>query len=354
MESPNPRLVQDALAQVVSGQHLDESVAAELMNAVMNGEVSAGQLGALLAGLRLNGVTTDEVTGFARSLRKHVIPVEVDGGRGFVDTCGTGGGGGDTFNISTAAALVAAGAGARVVKHGNRSVTSRSGSADVLEALGVVADLPAESVARSIAEAGIGFMFAPRFHPGFRHAGPVRKEIGFGTVFNMLGPITNPAGVRRQVIGVSDPTFAPVLAGALANLGAERVLVVHSSEGIDEIGLSGVTYVTEFDSQQGQLRSYEITAEEFGLRPSPVSDLEGGDPAENATIIRKVLDGAAGPHRDVVVVNAAAALYAAGLAESIGTAIPMAQDSIDRGLAKVALARFAETTQRLGAGLIEN
>ncbi len=347
MVSTDPKFIQTTLAQVVSGHDLPESVASEVMNAVMKGEVSSAQLGALLAGLKLKGVTTAEVTGFARALRQHVVPVRAVEGLGLVDTCGTGGGGGDTFNISTAAALVAAGAGARVAKHGNRSVTSRSGSADVLEALGVVADLPPEAVETSIAETGIGFMFAPRFHPGFRHAGPVRKEIGFGTIFNMLGPITNPAGVRRQVVGVSDPAFVRILAATLANLGAERVLVVHSSEGIDEIGLAGFTHVAEFDRDHSELREYEIWSEQFGLPAVSADAYRGGNPDENASIIRSVLDGAEGPHRDVVVMNAAAALYAAGLADSIAAAIPLAQDSIDGGRAKAVLAHFAETTQRL-------
>lgn len=348
IEPPGQMTAQSALRAVVGGRMLAEVEAAAVMDAIMMGDVTPALIGGLLTALRMRGETVDEVTGFARVLRKHVQPVVVlDDGVPMVDTCGTGGDAAGTFNISTTAALVVAGAGVRVAKHGNRSVTSNCGSADVLEALGVAIELPGEAVAASIKEAGIGFMFAPAYHPGFRHAGPTRREIGIRTVFNVLGPMTNPAGVRRQIIGVSAPAMARVMAEALANLGSDRVLVVFSPEGLDELGLEAPSRITEFDREQETVRSYEFGPEDAGLSRAPATALAGGSAEANAQIVRAVLGGEPGPRRDVVLLNAGAALYAAGIAPDIAEGVVLARKSIDSGAADVSLARFVATTQTL-------
>ncbi len=339
---------QVALRAVVEGQTLTEVEAAAVMDAIMLGDVTPAQIGALLTALRMRGETVDEVTGFARALRTHVQPVHVpDDGVPIVDTCGTGGDGAGTFNISTTAALVVAGAGVRVAKHGNRSVTSKCGSADVLEALGVAIELPGDAVAASINDAGIGFMFAPAYHPGFRHAGPSRREIGIRTVFNVLGPMTNPAGVRRQIIGVSAPGMAKIMAEALANLGSERVLVVFSPEGLDELGLGAPSQITEFDRTIGSVRTYQFGPEDAGLPRAATADMAGGSADDNAQILRAVLGGELGPQRDVVLLNAGAALYAADVAPDIAEGVALARKSIDSGAAAASLARFVATTQKL-------
>lgn len=337
----------DAIRAIVDGKHLTEEQATLTMDGIMQGEVSPAQIGSLVTALRMRGETVDEITGFARSLRRHVNQVLIPDGPPMIDTCGTGGDGAGTFNISTTAALIVAGAGVRVAKHGNRSVTSRCGSADVLETLGVAIELPPEDVAQSIQDAGIGFMFAPLYHPGFRHAGPTRREIGIRTVFNMLGPMTNPAGTRRQIIGVSVPSAAPLLAESLSRLGSERVLVVYSPEGLDELGLGAPNHVAEFDRRTGKLTHYTIDAGDVGLKMAPSAELAGGTADENANIVRSILDGETGPRRDAAVFNAGAGLYVAGTVRDIAGGVRLAEATIDSGHARAALDRFISVSQAL-------
>lgn len=337
----------DAIRMLVDGHHLSENQAGATMDAIMQGEVSPSQIGSLLTALRMRGETVDEITGFVRSLRRHVNLVSIPDGRPVIDTCGTGGDGAGTFNISTAAALIVAGAGIRVAKHGNRSVTSRCGSADVLETLGVAIELQPDQVTESVQDAGIGFMFAPLYHPGFRHAGNTRREIGIRTVFNTLGPMTNPAGTRRQVIGVSVPSAAPLLAGALSRLGSERVLVVYSPEGLDELGLGEPNQVVEFDRASGKVTQYTITAQEVGLKPAPCSELAGGSADDNARILRLILDGETGPRRDAALFNAGAGLYVAGEVQDISEGVRLAANVVDSRRAKSTLDRFITVSQAL-------
>jgi anthranilate phosphoribosyltransferase len=337
----------DAIRIIVEGGTLTEQQATEVMDGIMRGEVTPAQIASLLTALRMRGETAEEITGFARALRRHVQTVEAPGDLPLVDTCGTGGDSSGTFNISTTAALVIAGAGVRVAKHGNRSVTSHCGSADVLEALGVAIELPPDRVAASIREAGIGFMFAPAYHPGFRHAGPTRREIGVRTAFNLLGPMTNPAGTRRQIIGVSVPSAARLLAEALARLESDRVLIVYSPEGLDELGLGAESYVVEYDRAAGSLREYAIGPESVGLGRAGVDELAGGDATANAAMTRGVLEGQPGPRRDVVLFNAGAGLYASGAAADIREGVALAREAIESGRALDALDRFIAVTQRL-------
>ena len=337
----------DAIRAVIEGELLTEQQATEVMDGIMKGDVSAPQIASLITALRMRGETVDEITGFARALRRHVQAVSVPQDLPIVDTCGTGGDGAGTFNISTTAALVISGAGVRVAKHGNRSVTSICGSADVLEALGVVIELSADLVAESIREVGIGFMFAPAYHPGFRHAGPARREIGIRTVFNLLGPMTNPAGTRRQIIGVSVPAAAPLLAEALSRLGSERVLIVYSPEGLDELGLGQDSHIVEYDHAKGEIEQYSIGPRDVGLQMADASELVGGAATDNALISRAVLSGELGPRRDVVLFNAGAGLYAAGVVRDIGEGVRLAEATVDCGRALATLDRFIDLTQQL-------
>ncbi|MCC6944320.1 MAG: anthranilate phosphoribosyltransferase [Thermomicrobiales bacterium] len=340
----------EAIKTIVEGGVLTEEQAADVMDAIMQGEATPSQIASIITALRVRGETVDELTGFARALRSHVQRVAAPDDRPIVDTCGTGGDGGGTFNISTTAALVIAGAGVRVAKHGNRSVTSQSGSADVLEALGVTIDLPPDAVAASIRDAGIGFMFAPSYHPGFRHAGPTRREIGVRTVFNFLGPMTNPAGLRRQIIGVSTPAAAAMMAEALGRLGSERVLIVYSPEGLDELGLGEESHVVEFDADRGGATEYTIGPEAVGLKRANAAALAGGDAAHNAGITRRILAGERGSMRDVVLFNAGAGLYAAGVVDSIAQGVELAAATIDSGQAAEALERFVVATSQHAGG----
>lgn len=337
----------DAIRTVVEGGYLTESQATSVMDGIMKGEVTPAQIAALLTALRMRGETADELTGFARALRGHVQAVTVPDDRPVIDTCGTGGDAMGTFNISTTAALVVAGAGVRVAKHGNRSVTSACGSADVLEALGVSIELAPEEVAESIRSAGIGFMFAPAYHPGFRHAGPTRREIGVRTVFNYLGPMTNPAGPRRQIIGVSVPAAARMMAEALGRLGSDRVLVVYSPEGLDELGLGAESHIVEYDRERGEAIEYTLGPEQVGLRSGTVDDLSGGGAQENAEISRKVLEGEEGAKLDVVLFNAGAGLYAAGVVDNVSQGVELARDTVKSGKAAEALERFVAVTRQL-------
>lgn len=316
-----------ALASVVEGRTLSIDEARAAMGAVMDGEATSAQLAALLVALRMRGETIEELAGFAAAMRDRVV--RVDAPKGTIDTCGTGGDASGTFNISTAAALVVAAAGVPVAKHGNRAITSRSGSADVLEALGVRTNHDAVSAGVALRHLGFAFLFAPGFHPAMRHAGPTRREIGVRTAFNLLGPLTNPAGARRQVVGVGDPAAAPRIAEVLRLLGAERAFVVHG-DGLDELPLdgSGVLYDVSAD---GVIRR-AVDARALGLSRAATSALAGGDPEANARLLEAVLRGESGARRDVVLLNAGAALLAAGRTETLESGIELAALTIDAGL----------------------
>ncbi|MCO5222647.1 MAG: anthranilate phosphoribosyltransferase [Thermomicrobiales bacterium] len=337
--------IKQAIRKVVDGDDLTFDEAGKAMDQIMLGEATPAQIASLLTAMRVRGETVDEIAGFAHAMRGHARQVQLPADVIAVDTCGTGGDHSGTFNISTTAAFVIAGSGVNVAKHGNRSVTSACGSADLLEALGVAIELEPDHVAAVIDEAGIGFMFAPAYHPGFRHAGPVRREIGIRTVFNLLGPMVNPANVKRQLIGVGDGSVSARLAAAQDRLGAERVLFVHSSEGFDEFGLGGPSAVTEFDRERG-VRSYEIDAVDFGLGRAPAEAVMGGDANRNVEITSSVLNGQPGPYRDVVVLNAGAGLYAAGRAESIADGIAIANATLDSGAALAALEAMIAASNR--------
>jgi anthranilate phosphoribosyltransferase len=331
----------DAIEQLLQNKPLTRDQARDVMDQVMAGEVTTGQLAGLLIALRAKGETVDEMTGFVESMRSHATPLEVPAGT--IDTCGTGGDRAGTFNISTAAALVAAGAGIPVAKHGNRAASSRCGSADVLEALGVDITLGADGVRRCIDAAGIGFCFAPSFHPAMRHAGPARRELGVRTVFNVLGPLANPGRVRRQALGVGAPTLAPLMIRVLQDLGHERALVFYGEDGLDELTTTAPSRV--FELKDSHVTEYELDPKDLGLGRSQPQDLKGGTPAENAALLRQVLDGEAGPRREVVVLNAAAAILAAGKADDWGPAIARARDSLDSGKAMQALSRLVEASK---------
>jgi anthranilate phosphoribosyltransferase len=320
--------VRAALAAVIDGRTLTMAEAHEAMGSVMDGEATPAQLAALLVALRMRGETIEELAGFAAAMRDRVVRVEAPDGT--IDTCGTGGDRSGTFNISTAAALVVAAAGVPVAKHGNRAITSQSGSADVLEALGVRTDHNAASAAAALREHGFAFLFAPSFHPAMKHAGPTRREIGVRTAFNLLGPLTNPAGARRQVVGVADPATAPRLADVLRLLGVERAFVVHG-DGLDELPLdgSGVLYHASPD----EVVRHVIDAKALGLPAAPTSALAGGDPSTNARLIEAILHGESGARRDVVLLNAAAGLLAAGRVEKLEEGLELAALTIDAGLA---------------------
>lgn len=338
--------IKHAIRKVVDGESLSFDEAVQAMDQIMRGEATPAQIAALLTAMRIRGETVDEIAGFASTMRAHARQVALPVDTVAVDTCGTGGDHSGTFNISTTAAFVIAGSGIKVAKHGNRSITSACGSADLLEALGVAIELEPEQVAAVIDEAGIAFMFAPAFHPGFRHAGPVRREIGIRTIFNILGPMTNPARVKHQLIGVGDGTVAGRLAAAQERLGSERVLFVHSSEGFDEFGLGGPSHVTEYDRSYGVQR-YEVDATALGLVAAPASAVMGGDIDRNVAITRSVLSGQPGPHLDIVLLNAGAGIYAAGVADSIAEGIEIARESIVTGAAATSLEQLVVSSNRV-------
>ena len=300
------------------------------MSEIMSGQASPVQIASFLVAMRMKGETIAEVTEFARVMREHVVRVPATT-RPLVDTCGTGGDAIKTFNVSTAAAFVAAGAGVAVAKHGNRSVTSKCGSADVLEALGVRFDLPPEAVARCVDEIGIGFMFAPAYHPAMKHAAPIRRELGLRTVFNALGPLTNPAGAEAQLLGVYAPELTELHASVLRNLGSQRAFVVHGIGGLDELSTLGETRVTEL--RDGELRTYHLAPEELGLKRARAEQVQGRTPEENAELLMSVLRGEDGPAREIVLLNAAAAIAAGGKAGTLAEAMPAAADAVDSGAA---------------------
>jgi len=341
--------VAQAIARIAAGDSLTEAAAHLVMNQVMDGEATPSQISALITSMRMKGETVDEIVGFARAMREHATPVRPSV-KGYIDTCGTGGDGLHTFNISTTTAFVVAGAGVPVAKHGNRAVSSAAGSADVLESLGIDISLGAGDMGRCIDEAGVGFLFAQSLHSSMRHAGPTRAEIGIRTVFNILGPLTNPAGAARQLLGVYDARLAPVMAEVAGRLGAERVLVVHGHPGMDEVSGSGPTTVAEFDAAAGGgVRVYEIAPEQVGIARGTLADIAGGDAAENAGIVRAILGGEHGARRDVVLLNAAAALLAAGKADDLAHGVALARESLDSGRALSSLEALAAVSQRLGA-----
>ena len=339
-----------ALQKAASGETLSIGEAERALGEIMAGNASPSVTAALLTALRVRGESVSEIAGFARSMRRFAQKVETPGGYAdtLVDTCGTGGDSKGTLNISTGAAFVARGAGAPVAKHGNRSATSKSGSADVLEALGAGIELGPEAVSLSMAETGIGFMFARTHHPAMRHVAPVRAELPFRTVFNLLGPLTNPAGAKRQLVGVFSEGYVRPMAEALAELGAARAMVAHGADGMDEITVTDRTHVAEVSG--GDISEYELTPEGMGLTRHEPAGLLGGDAHENARILRDVLLGEPGAARDVTLANAGAAIYVAGLASSVEEGVALAAESVDSGAARESLEAFIKTTRRL-AGL---
>ena len=329
--------------RLLAGEDLGREGAAEVLDAVMSGEVDPIQTGAFLIALRAKGETASELAGLASVVRSRSEPVRITSAP-LVDTCGTGGGR-STFNVSTAVAFVVAGAGIAVAKHGNRSATSRSGSADVLEALGARIDLTPDAVAECVERVGVGFMFAPLHHPAFRHIGPVRKALGVRTIFNLLGPLTNPAGVRRQVIGVSDRDYVERIAHALGQLGAEHALVVSSDDGLDEVSTSAPTNVAEVTSDG--IRTWRIDPAELGLAPAIPAEIAGGEPDENAAVIMAALERGTGSAADLIALNAAAAILVSGRALTLADALDAARESITSGGARERLAQFVAVTNEL-------
>ena len=328
-----------AIRKLAARGSLTEDEAADAFDVIMAGEGTAAQVAALLIGLRVKGETTEEVAGAARALRAAMVRLDAPMPDSLVDTCGTGGGAVTTFNISTAAALLAAGAGVRIAKHGNRSFTSACGSADVLEALGVRIEAPIATMRRALDDAGIVFMFAPQMHPAMRHVGPIRRELAIPTVMNVVGPLANPAMAGRQVVGVAEPSRLPLLAGALAALGTEHALVVHGEPGMDEISPLGPTQVLEV--RGGTVREWRIDPAEHGVVDAPLADLAGGGPADNARIVTEVLGGGGPPAaRAAVLLNAAAAIYVSGLATDFAGGVSVAREALDAGRGLDALERL--------------
>jgi anthranilate phosphoribosyltransferase len=338
----NPILT-EAIDALAGGRDLEAERTAAVLAEIMAGNASEVQTAAVLIALRTKGETVDEIVGLATTMRRLATPVTT-GRDDLIDTAGTGGGR-PTFNVSTTAALIAAGAGCAVAKHGNRSATGLSGSADLLEALGVRIDLRPEAVARCIERAGFGFMFAPAHHGATRFVVPVRKELAVRTIFNFLGPLTNPAGATRQVIGVSDPAFLETMAGALARLGARKALVVSSADGLDEMSTAGTTRVVEVDDSE--LHAYDVAPEDVGLRRARPGDVGGGTPEANADTTRRILAGERGPHRDLAALNAGAAIYVAGRAGSLADGVRDAEAALDDGRAAAALERLVAATREL-------
>ena len=336
-------MLRDSLRKAAGGESLTEGEAERALEQIMEGNVSPESTAALLTALRVKGEAVSEIVGFARAMRRFAAAVQAP--PGVVDTCGTGGDAKGTINVSTAAAFVARGAGVVIAKHGNRAATSRAGSADVLEALGAEIELEPEQVSRCIEEAGIGFMFARTHHPAMRFVAPVRAELPFRTIFNLLGPLTNPAGAKRQLVGVFGAAFVRPVAEALRDLGAERALVVHGADGMDEITTSAETVVAEVSD--GDLKEYEVSPEDFGLRRHAPDGLLGGDAHLNARILRDVLSGReTGAARDVILLNAGAAIFVSGETDTIEEGVREAEASIETGAAEGALEDFVKATRR--------
>ncbi len=345
-------MLHETLLKVVAKKDLSRSEAEGAMEEILSGRATDAQIVALLSGLRAKTETLDEIVGFATAMRRHAKPIfppnHTGADEALVDTCGTGGDGSGTFNVSTVAAFVVAGAGVRVAKHGNRSISSRCGSADVLEQLGARIDIPTASVARSIESVGIGFLFAPAVHAATRYAIAARRELKARTVFNLLGPLTNPAGTSAQVVGVYDRGVTQLMAQALGELRVHRAFVVHGDDGLDEISISGGTHIAEL--RDGRVRSFTVTPRDFGLRGAPLEAIRGGDAKQNAEIVHKILGRSIlyrdhGPHREIVLANAAAALVAAGRAANFLEGVRLAADSIDSGAARERLDAFVAFSQ---------
>jgi anthranilate phosphoribosyltransferase len=343
MTSGSSELLTRAIDTLANGHDLSLEEAAAVLSEIMAGHASEIQIAAFLIALRTKGETVDELAGLARTMRDFAARVEVSDDD-LLDTAGTGGGR-RTFNVSTTAALIAAGAGCTVAKHGNRSATGLSGSADVLEALGARIDLAPDAVAQCIERVGFGFMFAPAHHQATRYVVPVRRELAVRTIFNFLGPLTNPAGATRQLVGVSDPAYLETMAGALARLGTRHAVLVRGEDGVDELSICAPTTVVEVLGSE--LKRFTIAPEEVGLRRAPEAAVPGGDPEENAAITRHILDGEAGAARDLAVLNAGAAIYAGGRAESLEAGVRAAEQAIDSGAARAAMAGFVEQTREL-------
>jgi anthranilate phosphoribosyltransferase len=341
--------LREALAKLVLGENLTREEARAAMRTLVDGEATPSQIAAFAIALRMKGETPEEIAGLAEVMRGAATRVEA--GDDEVDVVGTGGDGAGTFNISTLSALVVASAGGRVAKHGNRSITSACGAADFLEAIGIAIDLPPQAVARCVDETGFGFMFAPQYHPAMHHAIVPRREIGVRTVFNILGPLTNPAGARRQLTGVAVSGLGETLARVLDLMGARHALVVHGQDGLDEISVCAPTQVHEV--RNGELRAYVIEPEQFGLERRSIDAVRGGTVDANVRMSQAVLDGARGPSRDVVLLNAGAALYVAGLAESIADGIVRAGDELDSGRAREKVAQVIAASQRIKTAVAE-
>jgi len=327
------------LARLAAGERLSEADSAAAFDAMMSGDATPSQMGAFLMALRMRGETVEEITGAARTMRAKALPI--DAPKGAIDTVGTGGDNAGTFNISTAAALVVAGAGVPVAKHGNRNFSSKSGSADILAALGVNLDAGVGAVQRAMHEAGIGFLMAPKYHSATRHVGPTRAELGTRTIFNLLGPISNPAGAKRQLVGVFAPAWVRPIAEVLGKLGSERAWVVHG-DGLDELTTTGVSFVAEL--KDGKVEAFEVTPEDAGLKRASLAALKGGEPAENAAKLRALLEGEEGALRDIVLLNAAAALIIAGKAPDLRAGVALAAKAIQSGAAKTALDKLVAIT----------
>jgi anthranilate phosphoribosyltransferase len=337
-------MIKESIAALIERQSLTFEQASGAMEEIMGGTATPGQIGAFLTALASKGETADEIAGMASIMRARATPVKLSGPA--IDIVGTGGDGSGSFNISTAACFVAAGAGLKVAKHGNRGATSQCGAADLLEALGVKIALKPESVTKCVEEVGIGFMFAPAYHPAMKYAAPVRKEIGIRTVFNILGPLTNPAQVDYMLLGVAGEEIGQKMAAVLHRLGIQHALVVHGRDGLDEISISDKTVVWDITTEKVSL-PYDVSPESFGVKKARKNAIRGGAPPENAATLHRILDGATGPLRDTVIMNAAAALIAGNATTYIKEAVSLAQDSIDSGRAREVLNKFVELTQRL-------
>jgi len=329
------------LNKIIENNNLPFSEAQSCMNKIMSGSFTSAQIAALVTALRMKGETIDEIAGFVQAMRQGAVKVS-NVPQNVVDTCGTGGTKLDTFNISTASAFVAAGAGVVIAKHGNRSASSKSGSADVLESLGVNINITPEKEAEALEKIGISFLFARAHHPALKHAGPTRKEIGVRTIFNMIGPMTNPAGAKTQLMGVFSGVETEKIAGVLKKLGSERVMVVHGKDGLDEITLTSETKISELNN--GELNSYEIKPEDFGMARCSLEDISGGEPAENAKIILEIFEGKKGPASEIVALNAGAVIYLAGITKSHIEGIAKAKEAINSGVALKKLNDLIEVT----------
>lgn len=342
-------MIKDALREIIEGGTLSRDRARAVMEEIMTGGATGAQFGALVTALRMRGETDEEIAGFAEVMRAKALQVPLPEDYPIVDCCGTGGDKSNSFNISTAAAIVAAAAGARLAKHGNRSASSKCGSADVLEGLGVRIEATPEQVAQCIREIGIGFMYAPAFHPAMRFAGPPRREIGIRTVFNLLGPLTNPARAQAQLIGVPERALVERLGRSLALMGTRHAILVHGLEGLDEVSIAGPTLVCEVrGGAEPSIETYEVTPEQFGLKRGAASEIVGGTVDDNVTIIKGLFDGGNGARQGVVLLNAAAVLYVAGVAPSWGDGIALAREALASGAAKKKLAELVTLTQSFG------